>query len=216
MRGYIDLTKKNLTIIKNYYAILFLSALTIPFVTGRASSVYFGGILPLLLEATFTLYFAYNQLTYIESKYNGWTFLCTTPYKRRTHVLSMYMTVFFEYCVILLLYFILSLLPWGAIPPLTISRIAVVTCFIAVMYGIFIPSLYLLGYDKAKYVPAVATFVIPYAAVLISKIPFSKVGISFDIQSIKSYALPFLCIIVLCFLCISIKMAERWYERMEM
>lgn len=87
---------------------------------------------------------------------------------------------------------------------------------IVVMYGIFIPSLYLLGYDKAKYVPAVATFLIPYAAVLISKIPFSKANISFNIQSIKSYVLPFLCIMVLCFLWISIKMAERWYKIKEM
>lgn len=142
--------------------------------------------------------------------------MCTTPYKRREHVLSMYMTIFFEYCVILLLYFTLSLLPWGAIPPLTISKIAVVTCFIVVMYGIFIPSLYLLGYDKAKYTPAVTTFLIPYEAVLISKIPCLKMDISFDIQPFKSYAILILCIIVLCFLCISIKMAERWYERKEM
>ena len=36
MRGYIDLTKKNLTIIKNYYAILFLSELKITFFNLRA------------------------------------------------------------------------------------------------------------------------------------------------------------------------------------
>ena len=217
MSGYMALIKKNFIIIKNYYAILGLAAFVIPFVASGSASAYYGGILPLLMQATFTLYFAYNQLTFVESKYNSCTFLCITPYARKTQVTAMYMTVLCEYCGILLIYFILTLLPVGNIPSFTFSRVVIVTCIIVVMYSIFIPVLYLLGYDKAKYAPAVATFVIPYAAVFFSKIPFLQTkNISSYLHLMKWYRMPVMCVMVLVFLGISIKMAVKWYNEKEL
>ena len=216
MSGCVDLIKKNFLIIKNYYVILSLSAFIMPFAVSRLGAEHYGGILPLLMQAAFTLYFSYNQLTFVESKYKSDTFLCTTPYARKTQVVAMYMTVLCEYCEILLIYYILSLLHVGNIPSLTFFRAAIVTGIIVLMYSIFIPALYLLGYDKARYVPAAATFIIPYAARLISKIPFPQINNSIDFHWGTSYGMLIMCVIVLVFLGLSVKMAGKWYKEKEL
>lgn len=216
MSGCINLMKKNFLIIRNYYGIVILSAVIIPFVVSKSASVYYGGILPLFMQVAFTLYFAYNQLAFVESKYNSNTFLCITPYARKTQVAAMYITVLAIYCVILVIYYILSLLPVGNIPSFTFSRVVIVTCILVVMYSIFIPALYLLGYDKAKYAPAVTTFVIPYVAVLISKITFPQIGVFLDLHLIKKYGMLIMCVLVLVFLGVSVKMAEKWYDKKEL
>lgn len=216
MSECMDLIKKNFLIIRNYYGVLVLVACIIPFVVSGMASAYYGGILPLLMQAAFTLYFAYNQLTYVESKYRSHTFLCITPYARKTQMAAMYLTILFEYCGILFIYFVMSLLPMGNIPPLTFSRAAIVTGIIVVMYSFFIPVQYLLGYDRAKYAPAVATFVIPYGAVLISKIPFPQIDTSFVSRLFDSYGMPIMCVLILVFLGISVKLAGRWYKEKEL
>ncbi|MDR1018701.1 MAG: ABC-2 transporter permease [Lachnospiraceae bacterium] len=221
MRKYIELIVKNLIIIRKYYVPLIIVLVAVPIFVANTLNSYYGGIIPLIFQTMFVIYFVYDQIASVENKYNGWIFLCVTKYSRKSQVLSLYLTLIIMYFVSLIVYCFIDFLPTKSLinielPHLSLSKVTIVFSILALMYSIFIPFLYKLGYDRAKLIPLVATIAIPWCTGLLSNVNFSWLDRNVNIQFLFKYGATILFIIALIALCISIMVSVTIYKNKEL
>lgn len=176
MREQLKLLKKNFVVLgKNTIPILGGSVVLLWLAqSGLAGQ---NNWLLLLVQEAFIIYFAFSQLQMSEYKYSGHRIMGVLPYQRKSIVLSYYVYILVFFILAFAFYFLLNRFMLGGKLDVALANVLAVFGIIAVMYSVFIPLSLLLGYEKAKYIPAAATICIPYLLVALSKlnIPWQKI-----------------------------------------
>lgn len=159
---------KNMILIKKYIFMIVVVAIGVPLYVYHVVADKSPVLLPLFIQVSFTVYFASNQLEIVEYKYKGNTLLCTTPFTRKSIVWSKYIFVISWVIACAIIYAILSIVLKGYLAFINSRSLVTVFSIIMIIYSLYIPILLKSGYDKAKYLPAVLTFIVPYLLVWLS------------------------------------------------
>ncbi|MCS4465621.1 ABC-2 transporter permease [Clostridium botulinum] len=104
-----------------------------------------------LISTIFAEFMLYQYVSMTELKYpKADALLCATPYSRRSIVAARYifLLLIFVYCV--LAYSIVSLI-LPQVKLLSLSNVLAVMLISAILFGVYTPIQYKLGYEKTKY-----------------------------------------------------------------
>ena len=145
----LHLIKKDILIAKKYAILVGIMGIVIPmfiFLRIQEYAASFGFILSIV----FSEFMFFQNLFMKESQYsNATALLCSTPYKRSEMILSKYIlfVLIFFYCTVV--YAIeLCLIP--EMGKFDIEYILFVFLVISVIYSVYIPIQYQMGYEKTK------------------------------------------------------------------
>ena len=161
----VHLVKKDFLLIKKYILLIVVFSIGIPiFISKQATSIGVDGI-SILISEIFVSYMFYGSVSAYEQKTKGSILICTTPYTRRLFVEAKYLFVVSLYAIALLVYISISLLPFTALQPITLSSIGKSMFIVAVYFGITMPIEFKFGYDATRYITVIAimssTFLLP-------------------------------------------------------
>lgn len=160
----IHLVKKDILIVKKYVLLILFIAIGIPlFILWRLPP--FAQILGFVLSIIFSEFMLCQYLLLKESQYSkASVLLCSTPYPRRGLVQSKYVlfAMVFIYCT--LVYWIENLLI-PQIGTFDLTYILIVLLISSIIYGVYMPIQYKLGYETTKFFFVViimaSSFVLP-------------------------------------------------------
>ena len=145
----IHLVKKDILISKKYAQLVILMAIGIPLFIGWRMPE-FAQYTGFALAVVFSEFMFFQNLSMKENQYSkASALLCSTPYPSRGLVQSKYIVfiLIFVYCV--LIYWIESLfIP--QVGSMNLTGVLAVFLGASVVYSIYVPLQYKLGYDKTK------------------------------------------------------------------
>lgn len=167
----IHLVKKDFLLVKRYLPLTVLLAFGIPlFIFWQVPTLM--GFTAFMMTVIFTVYFPLQSVSLAETKYPKATaLLCVAPYTRITLVKARFLFLFILFVLCLFAYTILSLL----VPQINMPGAfdLLLTLFIfSIIWGIYLPMLYKLGFEKMKYAMIIvlfaSSFLLPYAVKLLT------------------------------------------------
>ena len=167
----IHLIKKDFLLIKRYLPLTVILAFGIPlFVFWRVPAMM--GFTAFMMTVIFTVYIPLQSVSLAETKYPKTTaLLCAAPYTRNAVVKARYIFLLILFAFCYLAYTILSLLV-PQINMLSAFDMILTLLFFSIIFGIYIPMLYKLGFERIKYVMMivlfVASFLLPSAVKLLA------------------------------------------------
>ncbi|MFT5875681.1 MAG: ABC-2 type transport system permease protein [Clostridium sp.] len=216
----LHLVKKDFLLIKKYWFILVILPFACIFlVMIQASHLtqisQFLGLIAFVLSVIFTVFMLYQYVLIAEMKYpKAETLLCATPYSRSTLVKSRYafLLLVFAYCCVA--YNVLALII-TKIEYLTPSSYLITLLICVILFGIYTPVQYKLGYEKTKYFFMILIMGSPFILTLLI-----KVNIKFDFTEFAAmptfvqYLIPIVAIIAILF--ISINVSIKIYSKKEL
>ena len=166
----IHLVKKDILISKKYAQLVILMAIGIPLFIGWRMPE-FAQYTGFALAVVFSEFMFFKNLSMKENQYSkASALLCSTPYPSRGLVQSKYIVfiLIFVYCV--LIYWIESLfIP--RVGSMNLTGVLAVFFGASVVYSIYVPLQYKLGYDKTK-----IFFMLVIMASPVSLAAFAKYG----------------------------------------
>lgn len=168
----ISLVKKDILLVKKYMLVMMIITIAIPiFIMWRAPE--FLGTLTFLVSTIFAEFMLYQYVSMTELKYpKADALLCATPYPRRSIVIARYifLLLIFAYC--LLAYSIASLI-LPEIKSLSFSNVLTVMLISTILFGVYAPIQYKLGYEKTKYFFSIVIVATPFLLPTLSKLRIS-------------------------------------------
>lgn len=167
----ISLVKKDVLLVKKYILVMIIITIAIPiFIMWRIPA--FLGFSTFLISTIFTEFILYQYVSMTELKYpKADALLCATPYPRRSIVVARYifLLLIFAYCI--LAYSILSLI-LPQIKFLSLSNVLTVMLISTILFGVYTPIQYKLGYEKTKYFFSIVIVTTPFLIPTLTKLRF--------------------------------------------
>ena len=176
------LIKKDFLIVKKYVLLMLLVSIFIPlFVLWRVPEL--GGETGFVLSAIFAVFMLLQYVSMKEYQYPKVSaLLCSTPYPRKTLVLSKYGFCILVYIFCCIIYWIESFL-FPGLGKLNINLISTMLLLVSIFIGIYLPVQFKLGYEKTKFVFVIIIMASPFLLPQLTKI---NGGISLSIiQSVS-------------------------------
>ncbi|MBU3110209.1 ABC-2 transporter permease [Clostridium lacusfryxellense] len=210
----LHLVKKDFLLIKNFLPLLVILPFAIPiFLMIQASQLL--GFSAFVLSVIFTVFMLYQYVLMAEMKYpKAESLLCATPYSRSTLVKARYafLILIFTYCG--LAYNILALI-FIKIDHLTPSSYLITMLISVILFGIYTPVQYKLGFEKTKYFFMILIMVSPFLMAILAK---NNIKLDFTALSALpmfiQYLIPIVSIIAILF--ISINVSTKIYLKKEL
>ncbi|MBX4267124.1 ABC-2 transporter permease [Clostridium estertheticum] len=208
------LVKKDFLLIKKYLLLMILIPIAIPILMMIQSSQLLG-LSSFVMSVIFTVFMLYQYVLMAEMKYpKAEALLCATPYSRSTLVKARYvfLLLLFAYCCVA--YNVLALL-FAKIEYLTPSTYLIAMLISVILFGIYTPIQYKLGFEKTKYFFVLVIMGAPFLMVLLIKanIKLNFTGLS-AITILVQYLISIVAIIAIIF--ISMNVSIKIYSKKEL
>ncbi|GCD11591.1 ABC-2 transporter permease [Clostridium tagluense] len=216
----LHLVKKDFLLVKKYLPLFVILPFAIPLlIMIQASHLtqvsQFLGLIAFVLSVIFAVFMLYQYVLMAEMKYpKAEALLCSTPYSRSALVKARYafLLLIFAYCCVA--YNLLALL-FAKIEYLTPFSYLIALLISVILFGVYTPLQYKLGFEKTKY----------FFMILIMGSPFSltlliKANIKLDFTRFSAmpmfvqYLIPIVAIIAILF--ISMKVSIKIYLKKEL
>lgn len=210
----LHLVKKDILLVKKYFLFTMLVVVAIPlFIMSRIPE--FLGFNAFLISVIFAEFMLYQYVSMAEMKYPKATaLLCGTPYPRSMLVKARYafLLLIFAYCYVA--YTVLALFV-PKVEYLTPLSILTSLLILTILFGIYTPIQYKLGYEKTKYffsIVIVATpFILPELSNVDIKLNFSELS---AMPLLAKYLI--LIVAVIAILCISLIVSIKIYSKKDL
>jgi len=216
----LHLVKKDFLLIKKYWFLLsvlpFVSIFLVMMQASHLAQVSQSlGLIAFVLSVIFTVFMLYQYVLMAEMKYpKAEALLCSTPYSRCTLVKARYafLLLIFAYCCVA--YNILALL-FAKMEFLTPFSYLIVLLILVILFGVYTPIQYKLGFEKTKYFFMILIMGSPFVLTLLIKVNI-KVDFTgfFAMPMFVKYLLPIVAIIVILF--ISMNASIKIYSKKEL
>lgn len=167
----IYLVKKDFLLVKRYFPLTVVLAFGIPlFIFWQVPALM--GFTAFMITVIFTVYFPLQSVSLAETKYPKATaLLCAATYTRSTFVKARYLFLLILFIFCFFAYMLLSLLV-PQINSLGAFDLLLTFFIFSVIWGIYLPLLYKLGFEKMKYAMIIilfaASFLLPSAVKLLT------------------------------------------------
>ena len=145
------LIKKDFLIVKKYVMLMLFVSILIPlFTLWRAPEL--GGEIGFILSIIFSVFMLLQYVSMKEQQYpKASALLCSTPYSRKTLVLSKYGFCIIVYLLCCIIYFIESLI-FPGLAKVSSNLMSMMLLLVSIFIGIYLPIQCKLGYEKTKLV----------------------------------------------------------------
>lgn len=201
----IHLVKKDFLLIKRYLPLTAILAFGIPlFVLWQVPILM--GFTAFMMTVIFTVYIPLQSVSLAETKYPKTTaLLCAAPYTRDAVVNARYIFLLILFAFCYLAYTILSsLVP--QIKMLGAFDLILTSLIFSIIFGIYIPMLYKLGFEKIKYVMIIVlfatSFLLPSAVKLLA-----NSGMSFSVVTDLPLPISYAALIAIIFVVVAISLS---------
>ena len=210
----LHLVKKDFLLVKKYLPLFIVLPFILPiFVMIQASQLL--GLGAFLLSVIYEVFMLYQYVVMAEMKYpKAEALLCATPYSRCTLVKARYafLLLIFAYCCVA--YNILTLI-FVKIECLTPASYLITLLICVILFGIYTPIQYKLGFEKTKYFFMLVIMLSPFLLALLIK---ANIKIDFTGYSAMpmfvQYLLPIVAIIAILFT--SMNVSIKIYSKKEL
>ncbi|NHC42733.1 ABC-2 transporter permease [Bacillus sp. MM2020_1] len=210
----LHLVKKDILLVKKYFLFTMLVVIAIPlFIMSRIPE--FLGFNAFLIAVIFAEFMLYQYVSMAEMKYPKATaLLCGTPYPRSMLVKARYafLLLIFAYCYVAYTVVALFVPKVEYLTPLSILTALLI---LTILFGIYTPIQYKLGYEKTKYffsiVIVVTPFILPALSKVDIKLNFSELS---AMPMLAKYLI--LIVVVIAILCISLIVSIKIYSKKDL
>jgi ABC-2 type transport system permease protein len=210
----LHLVKKDFLLIKKYLPLMIVVPFVIPiFIMIQSSQLL--GLSAFILSVIYVLFMLYQYVLIAEMKYpKAEALLCSTPYSRSTLVKARYafLLLIFAYCGVA--YNVLALF-FPKIKFLTPSIYISALLISVILFGVYTPIQYKLGFEKTKYLFMIVFMLSPFSLALLAKanirLDFTELS---EIPVFVQYLIPIVAIIAILF--ISINVSIKIYSKKEL
>ncbi|MBZ9634707.1 ABC-2 transporter permease [Clostridium sp. FP1] len=208
------LVKKDFLLIKKYLPLLVVLPFAIPlFIMIQVSQLL--GLSAFVVSVIFAVFMLYQYVLMAEMKYpKAEALLCSTPYSRSTLVKARYafLLLIFAYCCVA--YYLLALL-FAKIEFLTPSSYLITLLISVILFGVYTPIQYKLGFEKTKYFFMILIMGTPFLIPLLIKanIKLDFTGLS-ALPMFVQYLIAIVAIIAILF--ISMSVSIKIYSKKEL
>jgi len=210
----LHLVRKDFLLVKKYLPLfIVLPFILTIFVMIQASQLL--GLGAFLLSVIYEVFMLYQYVVMAEMKYpKAEALLCATPYSRCILVKSRYafLLLIFTYCC--MVYYVLALI-FAKIEYLTPASYLITLLICVILFGIYTPIQYKLGFEKTKYFFMTLTMLSPFLLALLAKanikLDFTRLS---AIPIFVQYLIPIVAIIAILF--ISINISIKIYSKKEL
>lgn len=216
----LTLVKKDFLLIKKYLLILVVLPFAVPLIVIIQASHLIQvfpnvGLIGFVLSVIFTLFMLYQYVLMAEMKYpKAEALLCSTPYSRSTQVKSRYafLLLIFVYCCVA--YNVLALLI-AKIEYLTPFSYLVTLLISVILFGIYAPIQYKLGFEKTKYFFIIVIMGMPLLFTILTKV---NINLDFTRLTLIPIFMQYMILIVaiIAILFISINISIKIYSKKEL
>ncbi|UTR14467.1 ABC-2 transporter permease [Salipaludibacillus sp. LMS25] len=210
----LHLVKKDILLVKKYLLFTLLAVIAIPlFIMSRIPE--FLGFNAFLISVIFAKFMLYQYVSMAEMKYPKATaLLCGTPYPRNMLIKARYtfLLLIFVYCYVAYTLLALLMPKVDYLPPLSILTALL---FSTILFGIYTPIQYKLGYERTKYffsIVIVATpFILPALSNLDIRLDLSELS---AMPMLAKYLIVFIALISI--LSISLTLSIKIYSKKDL
>lgn len=208
------LVKKDFLLIKKYLLLMILIPIAIPILMMIQSSQLLG-LSSFVMSVIFTVFMLYQYVLMAEMKYpKAETLLCATPYSRSTLVKARYVFLLLPFAYCSVAYNVLALL-FSKIEYLTPSTYLIAMLISVILFGIYTPIQYKLGFEKTKYFFVLVIMGAPSLMVLLIK---ANIKLNFTGLSAMTIFVQYLILIVaiIAIIYISMNVSIKIYSKKEL
>ncbi|MBW9173558.1 ABC-2 transporter permease [Clostridium estertheticum] len=214
------LVKKDFLLIKKYFPLLVALPFIVTFLimiqaSHMTQESQILGLIVFILSVTFTVFMLYQYVLMAEMKYpKAEALLCATPYPRSLLVKARYafLLLMFAYCCVA--YNVLALL-FVKIQYLTPSSYLITLLLSVILFGVYTPVQYKLGFEKTKYFFMIVIMGSPFLLTLLIKFNIKPDFMGFSAMPMfVQYLLLIVAIIAVLF--ISINVSIKIYSKKEL
>ncbi|MBC6971626.1 ABC-2 transporter permease [Bacillus sp. Xin] len=210
----LHLVKKDILLVKKYLLFTLLIVIAIPlFIMARIPE--FLGFNAFLISVIFAEFMLYQYVSMAEMKYPKATaLLCGTPYPRSMLIKARYafLLLIFAYCYVA--YTVLALFV-PKVEYLTLLSILTALLITTILFGVYTPIQYKLGYERTKYFFSIVIVATPFILPALS-----KVDIKLDFSELSAMSMLAKCLIlivaVIAILCISLIVSIKIYSKKDL
>jgi len=210
----LHLVKKDFLLIKKYLPLFIVLPFVIPiFVMIQASQLL--GLGAFVLSVIYAVFMLYQYVLVAEMKYpKAEALLCSTPYSRSTIVKARYAFLLLMFAYSCLAYYVLALL-FTKIEFLTPSSYLITMLILVILFGVYTPIQYKLGFEKTKYFFMIIIMVSPFLIAILA-----KSNIKFDFTALSAIPMNaqylILIVAIIAILFISINVSIKIYSKKEL
>ncbi len=210
----LHLVKKDILLVKKYLPLLIILPFAIPILVMIQVSQLLG-LSAFVLSVIFTVFMLYQYVLMAEMKYpKAEALLCSTPYARSSIVKARYAFLLLIFACSCVAYNILALL-FAKINFLTPASFLIAMLISIILFGIYTPIQYKLGFEKTKYFFMILIMGSPFLIAVSSKvnIKFTFTGLS-ALPMFVQYLILIVAIIAILF--ISMNVSIKIYSKKEL
>lgn len=216
----LQLVKKDFLLIKKHLILLVILPFAAPLLILIQASHLIQlsqilGLISFVFSVIFSVFMFYQYVLMAEMKYpKAEALLCTTPYSRSTLVKARYafLLLIFAYCCVAYNVLALLFVKMEFITPLSYL---IVLLILVIIFGIYTPIQYKLGYEKTKYFFMILIMGSPLVLTLLIKVNIKVDFTGFSAMPMFiQYLIPIVAIIAVLF--ISITLSIKIYSKKEL
>lgn len=210
----LHLVKKDILLVKKYLLFMLLVVIAFPlFIMARNPE--FLGFNTFLISVIFTEFMLYQYVSIAEMKYPKATaLLCGTPYSRSMLIKARYafLLLIFTYCYVA--YTVLALFV-PKVEYLTLLSILTALLISTILFGVYTPIQYKLGYERTKYFFSIVIVATPFILPALSNVDIRLDFIELSAMSLLTKCL-ILIVAVIAILCISLIVSIKIYSKKDL
>ena len=208
------LVEKDLLLIKKYLTLMIVLPVALPvFIMIQLPQIL--GFATFLISVIFTVFMLYQYVLMAEMKYpKAEALLCATPYSRSTLVKARYAFLLLPFVYCCVAYNVLALI-FAKIEYLTPFNCLITLLISVIIFGIYTPIQYKLGFERTKYFFTLLIMLTPFLLTLLirANIKLDFTGLS-AMPMFVLYLIPIVAIIVILF--ISMNISIKIYSKKEL
>ncbi|CAG7838687.1 hypothetical protein CLOHAE12215_00021 [Clostridium haemolyticum] len=210
----LNLVKKDILLVKKYLPLMMILPFAIP-VLVMVQVPQLLGLSAFIVSAIFSVFMLYQYVLMAEMKYpKAEALLCSTPYSRSIIVKARYtfLLLIFAYCCGA--YNILALI-FSKIKYLTLYNYIIALLILVILFGVYMPIQYKLGFEKTKYFFMILILGTPLVIPLLIRahIKFQFTGL-FKLSMFFHYLI--LIVFIMAILFTSINISIKVYSKKEL
>ncbi|MGN8842818.1 ABC-2 transporter permease [Niallia sp. HCP3S3_B10] len=210
----LHLVKKDILLVKKYLLFMLLVVIAFPlFIMARNPE--FLGFNNFLISVIFTEFMLYQYVSIAEMKYPKATaLLCGTPYSRSMLIKARYafLLLIFTYCYVA--YTVLALFV-PKVEYLTLLSTLTALLISTILFGVYTPIQYKLGYERTKYFFSIVIVATPFILPALSNVDIRLDFIELSAMSMLAKCL-ILIVAVIAILCISLIVSIKIYSKKDL
>ncbi|MBW8350810.1 ABC-2 transporter permease [Bacillus sp. IITD106] len=210
----LHLVKKDFLLVKKYLPLMMLLPIAIPlFVMWRVPELL--GFGAFVISVIFTEFMLYQSVSLAEFKYpKAEALLCAVSYTRNEIVKARYvfLLLIFVYCSIA--YEVLAVFV-PKIEYLTMFNILTVLLISAILFGVYTPIQYKLGFERTKYFFSIIIIATPF---VLPALMNSNISLDFKMFSALPPVIQYLglTLLIIVILCVSVIVSSKIYVKKEL